>query len=82
MDYIKIVEELNAELFEKGEQELSFSYETNGFCDIIKFQREILWDSENDEREWLEEKNQYEPFKPFIKKVFNDWIERIESFKL
>ena len=38
MDYIKLVSELNAELYERfGETEVNFSYSTNGYVECILF---------------------------------------------
>ena len=81
-DYNKIVLELNIELFEKfGEEEINFGYTTNGFYDIITFGNNQLWNSENDERIFDEETGEYESFEPFIKKIFNEWADKINSLK-
>jgi hypothetical protein len=42
----------------------------------------MLWNSENDDRKFIEEKNDYEDFKPFIIKVFDEWITNISKFHL
>ena len=81
-DYIEIVRELNTELYERfGEFEHNFSYATNGFVDCITFNDHLIWDSENDEREWLDDKNEYEPFIPFLKRVFNEYADSIMELK-
>ena len=83
MDYIKIIEELNAELDDRfGEVEFGFEYSTNGYVDIISFNSAPLWNSELDDREWIEEKNEYEPFEPYIRKVFNNYIDKMYLLKL
>lgn len=85
MDYIKIIEELNAELYDRfGEVEFGFEFEysTNGYIDIISFNSAPLWNSELDDREWIEEKNEYEPFEPYIRKVFNNYIDKMRLLKL
>lgn len=82
MDYAEIINELNEELYDKvGETDRAFSYSTNGYVDIISFGEIQIWDSEIDDREWIEEKNDYEPFKPFIKRVFNAEIDKLARLK-
>ena len=82
MNYIEIVSELNAEHYdEHRETELCFSYSTNGYYDAILFDNAMLWNSELDDREFDEATNEYEPFLPYIKKVFNKYFERLESLK-
>ena len=72
MDYIEIVRELNAELYERHKEvENNFMYTTNGFEHIISFSDIFLWSSEMDDREYFEETDDYEPLLPFIKKEFN-----------
>ncbi len=69
-EYLQIINELNQELYEKlGEIGGEFSYSTNGYVHIIKFGEIMIWNSEMDEREWIEEKNDYEPMKPFLKRI-------------
>jgi len=83
MNYIKIVNELNEEIFQKlGEElEANFVYSTDGFFEAINYAEIMIWNSEEDEREWDEEKNEYEPFKPFIKRIFNEKVEKLEKVK-
>lgn len=83
MDYLKAVNNLNEELYERfGETESTFIYWTNGFVDCIKFGEIWLWNSEDDGRDWLEDKNDYEPFEPFIKRTFNKEVEKLAKLKL
>jgi hypothetical protein len=81
MNYLEIINELNQELYEKvGEIGRDFSYSTNGYVDIVNFGEIMIWNSEMDEREWIEDKNDYEPFKPFIKRMYNQEIEKLQLF--
>jgi len=83
MSYIDLVRELNIELYERfGEVEKGFEYSTTGFVDAISFDGVLLWDSETDCREWIEEENDYEPFEPFIKRIFNEYLDKTHSLKL
>jgi len=81
LEFIQIVNELNQELYEKnGEVELedNFYYSTDGDVDAILFGDKVLWHSENDDRKFIEDKNDYEDFKPFIINVFNNWVATIQ----
>lgn len=70
MDYIKLVEELNDELYDKHDDpEECFYYIMAGFVDEIGFGDLTLWHSEDDTRKFSEKKNEYEPLKPHIKKL-------------
>jgi hypothetical protein len=83
-DYVAIVSELNDGIYERfGETEHGFSYSTNGYVDSISFDEMLLWDSEGcgAEREWDEEKCEYEPFLPFIKRTFNERVDTLHTFR-
>jgi len=58
-----------------------FTYETAGYYCWIKFGDEILWDSENEPREFFEETNEYEDLKTFIKKQFNAYVNTVKRFR-
>lgn len=81
--YMECVKELNAELFDRfGETEVGFGYSTNGYVDIIDFNGMMIWHSDMDGREWIADKNDYEPIEPFIKLVFNKWIDKLYGLKM
>lgn len=80
-EYIEIVNDLNAEVFERGnEEELSFNYRTNGFVDAIYFEGTCLWNSDLDTREWIDE-NSREPLIAYIKREFNNYANRLHRMK-
>jgi len=58
-----------------------FTYETSGYYCWIKFGNEILWDSENEPRKWVEEKDDYEDLQTFIKKEFNKYVNTLKRFR-
>jgi hypothetical protein len=82
-EYIDIVNELNDNLYKifGDDIEYFFSYETNGYIDVILFGDHILWNSDNDDRMFIEEKNDYEPLSPFIKKQFNQYVDMLNKMK-
>lgn len=78
MDYLKLVEELNQEIYEKhGYTEEQFFLTANGFIYILGFGDITLWHSEDDDRKWIEKKNDYEPMKPFIKRKLKKYAKRL-----
>ena len=81
--FIEVANDLNQEMYEKhGEQENQFFYSTNGYIDLFGFGDIVLWNSEDDERKFIEGKDRYEDFKPFIIKKFNSFIENLHKIKL
>lgn len=51
-----------------GEESSPFIYETDGLSEAIYFGKTLLWFSDEDEREFFEEKNEYEPLGDYLKK--------------
>ncbi len=83
MEVAEIVRDLNIELAEKYEEfELGFEYSSNGFAEVISFNGAFIWSTDMDEREWIEEKNDYEPLEPFIKKLFKEYVEKLQKLEL
>lgn len=88
MTALEVVEILNEELCEKipNNQTDFFFYFSSGYCEAILFNNdESLWDSDNDEREWIEgednHSSQYEDLLLFVKKKFNQYIDRLNKLK-
>lgn len=67
-----VTEDLNHKLFnymgEKFQSENGwiFEYSSDGFSESISFNGTNIWCSENEEREWIEENNDYENLEQFI----------------
>jgi hypothetical protein len=51
-----------------------FSYNTNGLASAIEFMGINIWCSENDEREYDEEKDDYEPMMAFIRRQVKTFV--------
>ena len=81
LDFIETVADLNTMIFEndKDNYEPAFIYSTDGFIDIIAFQDKILWSSEDEDRKWIEEIQDYEPIKPFLLNKLNLHIDKMAS---
>jgi hypothetical protein len=81
MDYEKLVTELNDEMHDRyGEIEVFFVYTTTGYYSFIGFGNVTLWNSEDEEREWIEKNNDYEPMKPFLEKELKKYAETLSLF--
>lgn len=77
-----VVARLNELLYERNKEEKHcFSWITNGYCESILFDDYILWNSEDDGRQFIEKNNNYESMLPYIKKQFNLYIEEITKLK-
>lgn len=82
IDYGNLVWELNGHLVSIKEDTFDrFSYQTSGYEHVILFNEDILWSSEDDERKWIEEEKDYEPFEQFIKEQFNRYLNRINKYR-
>ena len=83
LKFIEIANDLNQEFYEKnGEIKDKFYYSTDGYVDTFGFGHKMLWNSEMDDRKFIEDLNDYEDFKPFIINVFNDWIATMNGYVL
>lgn len=84
--YVGIVSELNEELFNAKETSHDsphcFVYSTTGNERSILFNDVFLWSSEDDEREFIEGINDYEPLLLFVKIKFNQYVESLEKLKM
>lgn len=82
-----IVFELNDKIADHNEKskdmEISstFTFETNGYYSVIAFGEEIMWDSDNEPREWIEETNEYEDLQTYVQKRFNQYVNTLKKFR-
>lgn len=83
-----LIEEINQEINESEkypDQYVEFillEYRINGYGEIITFFDVQLWSSENDEREYNEETDEYEPLENYLKKEINKFIGLISDIKV
>lgn len=85
---LDIIYELNVDLseelcFENGYKNISeqifIVLESGGFYERITFLGIELWRNDDDEREYDEETDTYEPMKPFLKRKMNECTKLIGS---
>lgn len=83
LEFIEVANELNQEIYKKhGEVENKFYYSTDGYVDVFGFGNIMLWNSEMDDRQFNEDKNEYEDFKSYVTKVFNAYVEKLHRLSL
>jgi hypothetical protein len=84
-NYLETINELNQELYERfGDDyhyERQFNYTTDGYVDIVNFGEIMIYNSEDSERIWREESKDYEPLKPFLKRMLAQEIDKLAEVK-
>lgn len=88
---IDVVELLNEKLSQSTDYDFMnyFTYTTTGmhesitlYAYVLDFEIKIdIWDSESDNRKFIEEVNDYEPLEDFILKTLNDCIKKLQELK-
>jgi len=66
-----------------------FTYETNGMYEAITLRvydedveiKISIWNSESDDREFIEEINDYEPLEDYIVKQYDECIEKLQDLR-
>lgn len=86
------IDNIQEEIFDKRTNNENFflRYTIEGFVEsvsliIYMFSMNIeisLWNSENEERKWVEEDNNYEDFKPFLLRKINETQISLNELKL
>ena len=79
-----IVETINCKINSNasGSQQFYVNLETNGQDYIISFLDFNLWSSVEDDRNFDEEKDCYEPLYPFIVRNYNEAIDNLQLQKI
>jgi len=84
-NYLETINELNQELYERfGDDyhyERQFNYTTDGYVDIVNFGEIMIYNREDSERIWREESKDYEPLKPFLKRMLAQEIDKLVEVK-
>lgn len=82
------IEDINQEIHDSEEypdQYTEFTlleYRTNGYASIILFFGEQIWSSEDDNREYDEETDVYEPLENYLRREINKFISLISNIKV
>ena len=76
------VSNINMDLQEdEKEDEIYLEIHTNGFCIVVKFLGEQIWSSENEDRNFDDDANEWEPLEPFLRKKCKDLIIKISKLQ-
>lgn len=90
MNNVDIVAEINEEIIDILEKSgfdlpdhyfFPLDYVTDGYYELIRFIHIDIWSSENDERDWSEDCDDFEPLKPFLWKQINKCLNYCEIIK-
>jgi len=54
----------------------------NEMVTAVLFNDEVLWNSEGDDRRFDKDLNRYEPFLPFIRAKFQDYVGRVSRYNV
>ncbi len=85
---LNAVENINQEIYDFLEKEYGIRFpilnlETDGFSILITFMGNyVLWFSEEDEREFNANKNEYEPLEQYLRREAQKLIDQIGSIKI
>ena len=85
VDILKAIDvcgELNEVLFDHdNDNNRYFSVTTTGGITFIKFDDEVLWRDDEDERDFNEEKNEYSDLYQHICRKFNEYVDELITYK-
>ena len=84
-NYLDIIETLNNGLYEKfGDNsiiEYLYSFSSNGYHCTISLGEVLLYNSMEDDRDFDEDKNDYEDILVYVKRKTNEYIDKITKYK-
>ena len=87
---LEVIKSLNERFFDLNEEEFDkdffsefqFSLLTDGGECIILFNQVQLWSSVNEEREWIEENQEYEDLAGYVIKMFEEYQKIIRKIEM
>jgi len=86
MEALECIEVLNAEIGEMVSHEdihlFYLEFKTDGYCSLIEFMGYPIWNSEDDEREWINDDTEQEPLEGYIRKRINAVAELVKGISL
>jgi hypothetical protein len=85
----EIISNIQEKIFDKNDQNFFLEYSEFGYVQAVKLHLQIysmniqvdLWNSENEEREWIEEINDYEDFEVFLKRKIEEILMSFTELK-
>ena len=81
-NYLEIVQNLNERIYDtqfKLDFSVEFGYSTNGHMHVIDVNQHRLWFSEEDNREYFEETDSYEPLEQYVWNQFIKYVQDLNT---
>ena len=87
LEAIEVMDKLSPVLFDDqvetfGCNPFGFELHTNGDCVAIEFLGYPIWSSENDERAYLDDEDDYETLEDFLRRKANNLLKVARSIKI
>lgn len=78
------VNTLEQEIFEQteGMEYFNIVATSNGFCTRVSFIGIELWNSEDDQREYIEDKDEYEPMETYLRRTINEELVKLRMISV
>ena len=83
-----LVQDLNQEINESEQYQDQYidcpllEYKTNGYAEIILFFGEQIWSSDDDDRKYYEETDEYESLNIYLRRKVNEMVKFISTIQL
>ena len=83
IDIIDAVTALNDKLFIEGYEDgnIQFLFSTIGYIDLVEFLGVVIWNSEDDCRDWNDDTVQYEPILDCLQRQANELISKLSGLE-
>ncbi|KKM27071.1 hypothetical protein LCGC14_1578480 [marine sediment metagenome] len=85
---LEAIESINQEIYDFFEEKYGETFpilelQTDGFALVITFMENYqLWSDDNDDREYNEATDEYEPIESYLRKKTQEMIDKIGSIKI
>lgn len=80
---IELVDKLNFEYFDKTNNEecvpFAFVYGSYWYGISYLHERNFIWDSEDNNREWIDKKNEYEPLEKCVRRRIKEYNAKLKK---
>lgn len=86
-ELLKAIESINFDILEhdedckKGYYQYLLRFESNGCNDVVKFLGNIIYNDDDNDREWNEQTKSYEPFQPYLLRKMSQEIAKIKKIE-
>ena len=79
-EIIEAVERINQEMFNNtGNEYMFLTYTTNGFSDAVEFMGVRVWDDNDNDQEYNEDTDEYEPIEACLRRLLKLEIQKMSE---